>query len=231
MKDKIKKEEESKQEYLRDKALVDDIINQIKKEDMDFWAEQNRKKEMAKTYMYQAYEEKAVRKQQQKEVLFINEFQQERLEKERERQYFEEVAKRDGEHKAKKAAIEEEKNKIFEKLSQEQEKRQAETEYWENVRNELYYEEAEKREKLKEIQEREKKQRQKEEMLQSAIDQFKIKERRKQEEELLEGEFKKKLMEKYAEDERLEQYNAIRRKQREIDLKKEVSIMSSKPID
>ncbi len=59
-------------------------------------------------------------------------------------------------------------------------------------------------------------------MLQSAIDQLQIKELRKKEEERMESEFKKKLMEKFAEDERLEQYNAIKRKQKEIELKKEV---------
>lgn len=58
-----------------------------------------------------------------------------------------------------KAAKEEEKNRIFEKLSQEQERKQAEKDYWENVRNELYIEEGEKRERIKEMQEREKKQR------------------------------------------------------------------------
>lgn len=59
-------------------------------------------------------------------------------------------------------------------------------------------------------------------MLQSAIDHLRVKEQRKKEEEVLEREFKKKLMEKFAEDERLEQYNAIRRKQKELELKKEV---------
>ncbi len=59
-------------------------------------------------------------------------------------------------------------------------------------------------------------------MLQSAIDQQLRKEMIKREEEKLEAEFKKKLMEKFAEDERLEQYNAIRRKQKEVELKKEV---------
>ncbi len=59
-------------------------------------------------------------------------------------------------------------------------------------------------------------------MLSSAISQYKEKEQRRLEEERMENEFKKRLMEKYAEDERLEQYNAMRRKQREIDLKKEV---------
>jgi len=59
-------------------------------------------------------------------------------------------------------------------------------------------------------------------MLQSAIDHIKVKELRQKEEERAEREFKKKLMEKYAEDERLEQYNVQRRKQKEIEYKKEV---------
>jgi hypothetical protein len=214
MKDRELQKEESKEEYLRDKALVDDIIDKIKKEDMAFINEHNRKKEIAKSYMFEAYEEKNRRKIQQKV--------DEKNEKEKERKYFEEVAKRDGEFKAKKQAIEDEKNKIFEKLSKEQAQKQAEKDYWENVRNELYIEEGVRRDKIKEIQEKEKKQRQKDEMLQSAIDHLRVKEQRKKEEEVLEREFKKKLMEKFAEDERLEQYNAIRRKQKELELKKEV---------
>ena len=35
-------------------------------------------------------------------------------------------------------SFDEEKDKIFEKLSAEEHKRQADKEYWENVRNELY---------------------------------------------------------------------------------------------
>ena len=61
-------------------------------------------------------------------------------------------------------------------------------------------------------------------MLSSAIRQFNEKEHKKKEEEILENEFKKGLMEKYAEDEKLEQFNAMRRRQKEIDLKKEVMI-------
>ena len=59
-------------------------------------------------------------------------------------------------------------------------------------------------------------------MLQSAIEQMQIKDNRRKDEERMEGEFKKKLMEKFSEDERLEQYNAQRRRQKEIELKKEV---------
>ena len=51
---------------------------------------------------------------------------------------------------------------------------------------------------------------------------MKYKEKRKKEEQEMEAEFKRRLMEQYAEDEKLEQYNMRRRKQRELDLKQEV---------
>jgi hypothetical protein len=90
------------------------------------------------------------------------------------------------------------------------------------VRNELYVEQENHKAKLKELEEKEKKQKQKEDLLASAIEQMKYKEKRKKEEQEMEAEFKKKLMEQYAEDEKLEQYNMRRRKQRELDLKMEV---------
>jgi len=163
--------------------------------------------------MKEAYEEKDYRKKKMKD--------DERLEKEKERKYFENLSKRENEHKAKKAAIEEEKNKIFEKLSQEQEKMKAEKDYWENVRNDLYVEEMNRREKIKEYQEMEKKQRQKEEMLDSAILTMRTKMNIKKEEERLENEFKTNLLKKFAEDERLEYLNVQKRKLKEFELKKE----------
>jgi hypothetical protein len=59
-------------------------------------------------------------------------------------------------------------------------------------------------------------------MLQCAIEQIQVKEARKKEEDRMENEFKKKLMDKFAADEKLEQYNVIKRKQKELDFKKEI---------
>jgi hypothetical protein len=59
-------------------------------------------------------------------------------------------------------------------------------------------------------------------MLEAAIEHMRVKEERKRDEERMEMEFKKRLMDKYAEDERLEQYNAQRRKQKELELKRQV---------
>ena len=58
--------------------------------------------------MENAYAEKAQRKLQEKE--------EERLQKEKERKYYEDVAKREAEHQQKKAAIQFEKDKRFEKI-------------------------------------------------------------------------------------------------------------------
>ena len=151
MKEKEKLKDESRQEYIRDKGLVDDAVQKIIQEDIETQREIHRKKEKNKKHMYEAYEDKERRKQDY--------LQNERNEREKERQYFEELARRDKELQLKKAAIKEEKDKIFDKLSAEENKRQADKEYWENVRNELYIEEMERREKIKELEEREKKQR------------------------------------------------------------------------
>ena len=62
-------------------------------------------------------------------------------------------------------------------------------------------------------------------MLSFAIRQFNEKENKKRDEERLENDFKNQLMEKYAADAKLEQFNAMRRRQKEIDLKQEVKIL------
>ena len=80
MLDREKQKFESKQEYLRDRQLVDNIIQKIMYEDRSALQEEQRKKELAKSYMHAAYEEKDQRKKQQKE--------NEQMEKEKERKYF-----------------------------------------------------------------------------------------------------------------------------------------------
>ena len=214
MKDKEFLKEEAKKEYEKDKIDVDNMINKLKEEDLAALAEAERKKNIQKIYMENAYAEKDARMQRQKE--------EDRLQKERERKYHEEVQKREDELNSKKAAIQFEKDKIFEQLCQKEAQRQAERDYWENVRNELYVEQENHKAKLKELEEKEKRQKQKEDLLASAIEQMKYKEKRKKEEQEMEAEFKRKLMEQFAEDEKLEQYNMRRRKQRELDLKQEV---------
>lgn len=214
MKDKVKQKEESKYEYERDKKQADDIMRQIAQEDNRAIQAEIIKKQQARTYMEYSYKEKEERLKLKK--------QEEMREKEREKEYFRNVAKRENEIITKKAVLQEEKDRIFQKLCEEKKIKEAEKEYWENVRNDLYVEELNKKTKLKELQDEEKKARQKEIMLASAIEQAQIKDEKKRLELEEEKEFKRRLLEKFKEDEKLEQFNMNRRKQKELDYKKEI---------
>ena len=214
MKEKEKLKEEGRKEYEKDMRDVNAIMDRIRQEDLAAKAEDERKKNIARSYMENAYAEKAERKLREKE--------DEELRKEKERKYFEEVEQREAEQQAKKNAIQFEKDKIFDQLATQAAQKQAEDEYWENVRNELYLEKENRKAKLKELEEAAKRQKQKEEMLASAIQQMKIKEQRKKDEAAEEEKFKKKLLEQFKNDEKLEHENIERRKQKEKEFYDEV---------
>ena len=214
MLEKEKLKQESQKEYEKDLKDIKNIMDNIKREDLENYKEDQRKKDIARQYMQSAYAEKEERKRKAKE--------EERLQKERERQYQQHVAKRENDYNDKKAQIQFEKDKIFEKLCQEEAKRQAERDYWENVRNELYTEKENRKAKLQELAEKEKLQKQREDMVESAIRQMKEKEDNKRKEKEMEEEFKRKLMEKFKEDEKLEMLNLQKRKEKERDMKAEI---------
>ena len=206
MLDHEKAKEASMKEYERDKQQIDDIVQRILNEDKAAYEENMRKKALARTYMNNAYAEKAELKRKQKE--------EEERRKEQERKYFEDVAKRERELAQKQKAIQDSKDKIFEKLCAEKARQQAEKDYWEDVRNQLHDEENARLNKIKELEEQEKLQKQKEEMLAWSILQMQRKEEKKKEEENIENEIKQKMLAKFAEDERQEQLNLEKRKQK-----------------
>ena len=144
------------------------------------------------------------------------------LEKEKEKKYLEDMQKRENEFNNKKAKKQFEKDQIFNKLVEQEAQRQAEKDYWENIRNELHLEQENKRLKMAEKAEKDKKQKQKEEMIESALEQKKMKEENKKKELEQEEEFKKRYIEKIREEEELEKLNAQKRKQKELELRLEV---------
>ena len=212
--EKEKLKDESKKEYEKDLKDIQNIMNKIKNEDLENLKEDKRKKDIARQYMESAYAEKEERKIKAKE--------EERLQKEKERKYQQDIEKRQNDYNDKKAQIQLEKDKIFEKLCQEEAKRQAERDYWENVRNELHTEQENRKAKLQELAEKEKLQRQKEDIINSAIKQMKLKEENRKKEKEMEEEFKKKLMEKFNDDEKLEMLNLQKRKEKERQMKEEI---------
>ena len=214
LQEKEKLKLESKKEYEKDRKDIENIINNIKKEDMLAKEELDRKRNIARTYMENSYARKAQQKKKEKE--------DELLEKEKERKYLEDMQKRENEFNNQKAQKQFEKDKIFNKLVQQEAQRQAEKDYWENIRNALHLEQENKRLKMAEKAENDKKMRQKEEMIESALKQKKAKEENKKKELEQEEEFKKKYIEKIKEEEEMEKLNAQKRKQKEMELRMEV---------
>ena len=214
MKEKEQLKKESEKEYKKDLQDIKKIMDSIQEEDLLNKKEDQRKKSIARQYMYNAYKEKEERRKR--------ELEEERLQKERERKHLENVEKRESELSDKKAQIQQEKDKIFNKLCEEEAKRQAEKDYWESVRNDLYTEQENLREKNEEKAEKEKLLRQKEEMLQSAIEQMKRKEDIKKKEKEEENELQKRLIEKFKEDEKNEINNLLKKKEQEQKMKQEI---------
>ena len=214
MKDREILRQESKKEYEKDKQDIENLINNIKREDQLAKEELDRKRNIARTYMENSYARKAEQKRKEKE--------DELLEKEKERKHQEELQKRADEFKGQKAKIQQQKDKIFNQLCEQEAKRQAEKDYWENVRNELYLEQGNKKLKMEEKAEKEKKERQKEEMMASALLHKKVKEENKLKELEQEKEFRKKYLKQIQEEEKLDRLNLKKRKQKELELKMEV---------
>ena len=214
MLEKEKLKLESKKEYEKDKKDIENIVDAIRREDILAKEELNRKRNIARTYMESSYARKALQKKKEKE--------NELLEKEKERKYQEDMQKRENEFNNKKAKKQFEKDQIFNKLVEQEAQRQAEKDYWENIRNELHLEQENKRLKMAEKAEKDKKQKQKEEMIESALEQKKMKEENKKKELEQEEEFKKRYIEKIREEEELEKLNAQKRKQKELELRLEV---------
>ena len=214
MKEKEILKQESQKEYEKDKKDIENLINNIKREDQLAKAELERKRNIARTYMENSYALKEEKKRKEKE--------DELLEKEKEKKYLEDMQKRENEFRGKKEQIQQEKDKIFNQLCEQEAQRQAEKDYWENVRNELYLEQGNKKRKMEEKAEKEKKEHQKEEMLSSALLHKRIKEENKIIEQQKEKEYRIKYLEKIKEEEELDRINAQKKKQKELELKMEV---------
>ena len=210
IREKKLQQEEAEKEYERDKKLVDDIVNKMIEEDIAVKKEDQRKKEINKLYMQNAYKERDIIKQKEAE--------KEKLQEEAIQKYHESVALREKHVAQKKNDLQKQKDKIFNKLCEEEAKRKAEQDYWDTVRSELHMEQDYKKTKLKEKEEEEKRQKMKDDVINSALKQMQFKEMKKKEEEASDAAFREKLLEKYAQDEKLEKEKQEKQRQQLIDI-------------
>ena len=164
--------------------------------------------------MQNAFKERELLKQKEKE--------NERKQDEDIRKYYEEVAKREKDLLKKKDDLQKQKDLIFNKLCDEEAKRKAEQDYWDNVRADLHVEQDIQKTKQKQKEEEEKRQKLREDVMNSALAQMKYKALKKKEEEENDEKFRQKLMEKYAQDEKLEKEKQEKQKQQLIDIQNEI---------
>ena len=214
IRDKKLQQEQAEKEYERDKKLVDDIVKKMIEEDIQAKKEDQRKKEINKLFMQNAYKERDLIKQKEKE--------NDKLQEESIKKYQESVALREKNVAKKKNDLQKQKDKIFNKLCEEEAKRKAEQDYWDTVRSELHREQDLKKTKLKEKEEEEKRQKMKDDVIESALKQMQFKEQQKKEEEANDAIYREKLLEKYAQDERLEKEKQQKQKQQLIDIQEAI---------
>jgi hypothetical protein len=128
------------------------------------------KQEQAKLDMIQSVNEK---RELQRKQMELESYENEML-----RRYNEQQEGRQAEIQAKKAEAEAAREEIFQKLKEEEEKRRAESEYIENLRNELYMQELEEQARAREREEIEKREKIKQDLLSAKAYQQRLKEER-----------------------------------------------------
>lgn len=177
IRDKKLQQEEAEREYERDKQLVNDMIQKMKEEELQSMKEDQRKKEINKLYMQNAIKEREIYKQKEKD--------NEKNIDEDIKKYNEQIENREKNLAKKKNDLQTQKDIIFSKLCEEEAKRKAEQEYWDEIRSELHREQDIKKMKDKQKEEEEKRKKMRDDVVNSALEQIKYKAMKKKEDELL----------------------------------------------
>ena len=214
IRDKKLLREQAEKEYERDKKLVDDMIKKMKEEELAAMKEEQRKKDINKLFMQNAFKERDIIKKKEQEY--------DKLQDEDIRKYKEQVALRQKNLQKKKDDLQQQKDKIFNKLCDEEAKRKAEQDYWDNIRADLHVEQDLLKAKQKQKEEEDKRNKLRDEVINSALEQMKYKAMKKKEDEENDEKFRQKLLEKYAQDEKLEKEKQEKQKQQLIDIQNEI---------
>ena len=214
IRDKKRLQEEAEKEYERDKKLVDDMIKKMREEELAAMKEDQRKKDINKYFMENAFKDRELLKQKDAE-------REKKLDDDI-RKYHEQVAEREKNLQKKKDELQAVRDEIFNKLSEEDAKRRAEQDYWDNVRSDLHFEQDLAKLKKQQKDEEEKRQKMMEDVKNSALEQMKYKAMKKKEEEENDEKFRQKLLEKFAQEEKMEKDRQDQQRQKLIDIQNEI---------
>lgn len=217
--EKVAMQEEAREAFLAERDAVDAVAAKIRAED-----------------------EAEARRKQQKVVdtrAFITEFlamREDLREKERERLRAEEekiaafaaeIIKRQEEAEALKAGKREEADRVLAKLSADKEENDRKRDEMEELINRLYFEEQEEKHRAAMAAKAESAEAAKREMMRANEEQLAIKRRMREEEAAEEEMFRRKMFEKFAEEDRVEQMHATKRRMKMQEHKREVERLAA----
>eukprot|EP01135_Chromosphaera_perkinsii_P009583 Nk52_evm33s1810 gene=Nk52_evmTU33s1810 len=201
-------------EFLQEKMYIDSIVAKIMEEDQKEYEQRLAKQQETKSYIkefikqreYWRDVEKKRREEEDRKILEYARQKREREEKEM----------------GKKREMADKAAGIYQKLAQEMEGREKKRLEMEEMLNDLYTEQQAERALKLEQDLLEKKARQREELLDAHNHQMRLKDEKEKMEKEQENAFREMMMQKFAEDDRLEQMNAQKRRMKQLEHKRAV---------
>eukprot|EP00026_Physarum_polycephalum_P006218 Phypoly_transcript_06260.p1 GENE.Phypoly_transcript_06260~~Phypoly_transcript_06260.p1 ORF type:complete len:560 (+),score=139.64 Phypoly_transcript_06260:77-1756(+) len=218
LEEQIKDREEMKKaqydEFLREKLVIDAIVQKIYEEDQREVASQLRKQQETREYVENYLHEREDWKRREKE----------RMEEENRKiaQYAEYKQNREDTTAAQKKIIQDEKNRIFEKLSSEADAKRQKQQELEQMRLEMHLEAEEERQRLKEKELLERRIQQRMDILQTNNKLLAIRAEQEAQRKAEDDAYGQQMMQKMAEMDRLDQMNAQKARLRKMEHKREV---------
>jgi hypothetical protein len=212
--DKIEKEAKNEVNFKAEKTMIDAIVDKIRQQDED--EDQVRRAKSMETQLYIKDFMK------QKEQWRNDQISAAKAEEARIQRYAEEKAAQMDAWEASKEAAQFERDQIAEKIALEARERLREQEYMENLRNDLVVEEREEAMRLKEKEMQERRIQERLEMIQANENQQQMKLARAQASAEEEQRYREEMLAKFADDDRVEQMNAQKRRLKQAEHRREV---------
>eukprot|EP00803_Ostreobium_quekettii_P007654 evm.model.scf_612.3 EVM.evm.TU.scf_612.3 scf_612:19279-28385(-) len=218
LKEQMQEKEEAKRaaqmEYDKEKAMIDEVVRRIEEEDAAEVHLKLAKKQETLEYVKGFLEERERLRREQKE--------KENLEDRRIMEYWEHVRGREGDEAARKQTVADEADRIYRRLFREKEAQIAARLEEERLMDLLRAEEEEQKRQKAAEERRERAERQREAMMRENEAQMKLKAERDAQRREEEERFRQEMVRKFAEDDRIDQMNAQRRRMKQLEHRREV---------
>jgi len=214
MKEKVDRRALAAEEFLREKAEVDAVVAAIEKEESN-----EAEAREAKEYQIRKHIESFVAEKEKFKHVHAAQLE---AEKQEIRDYAMQVMERETVTRLATEKSQNAKDDILEKLSNDMAKRQVEADEMENLRNELVIQETEERIIIKEREKAERAAQNKADIALANEYQRQLKAIKREEEKAEEDRFRRSMLDKFAEDDRLDQLNEQKRRRKQMEHRKEI---------